>query len=282
MNLTLCIASREHPEHLLRVIHECDERVSNPERVTISVALDDDDGVIPPQPETRCKLIWGIAAREDSLGEKYNRAALAAPADMYVLGADDNIFTTQGWDGKIRATYLTFPDELGFVYFGRLDGTLPTNMAVPHVILETQGFLFPMFFPFWFHDTWIDELGHMTGRILWADVAVEEIGGRGGTRGLRDVSFWTQVFEALYPARRAYASKLSAKYNPHWLAYQLAQRADMLNGFFASRMERMRNPATAIHFERRMSHDAPMSERYLRIKKKAEQLLSDLKEAKAA
>lgn len=277
MSITLCLPSRANPEKLLAVIERTDRNVARPDQVTISVALDDDDVMAVQAPTTRCKLIWSVAPREDSLGEKYNRCAANAPAGLYVMGADDNIFTTEGWDERINDAYKIFPDELGFVYFGRLDGTLPTNMAIPHCIVETQGFLFPPFFPFWFHDTWIDEIGHMTSRILWAPVAVEEIGGRGNTRGLRDLPFWTGVFLELAPARARYAALLSEKYNPDWLAYQLAQRSDHMKIYFWSRMERWRNPATAIQYERRKSYDAEPSERYLRIKAKAQAMLEELR-----
>ena len=50
MNLSLLIASRGCPTELLRVITEIDKRVSDPDRVTISIALDDDDESVPQPP----------------------------------------------------------------------------------------------------------------------------------------------------------------------------------------------------------------------------------------
>lgn len=279
MRQTLCIASRGHPVDLLRVIAETDARIAKPENVTISVALDIDDDSNPERPQTKSKLAWNIGPREDSLGEKYNRAARAAPADVYVLGADDNVFTTEGWDEKIREQMEAFQDGFGFVYFGRLDGTLPTQMAIPSALVETQGFLFPAHWPFWFHDTWTDEIAHMTGRILWAGIEIEEIGGRGGTRGLQEVAFWTTLFETLRPEREKLAAILSGTFNPPWLAMQLKQRREILQLFFRSRMERLKNPATAMQFQRRMSYDAKPEERYLRLKAKAEALINDLQAA---
>lgn len=281
MRLTVCIATRGHPVDLLRVIAETDAHVAQPDQTTISVAFDSDDEGIPPKPETRSSLIFDVAPREDSLGAKYNRCARNAPADMYVLGADDNIFVTAGWDDVVRDCAALFPETFGFVYFGRLDGTLPTQMAIPHKLIVAQGYLFPEHWPFWFHDTWTDEIAHMVGRILWCDVQVEEIGGRGKSRGVREVPFWTNLFLALKHEREKIAEDLSVAFNPRWFQMQLLQRRDILRQFFAMRMERMRNPATAIHFERRMSYDAQPDERYLRIKANAEAVLASLRKTAA-
>lgn len=275
LSLTLCIASRGRPLDLLRVIEETDRRIANPYNTIISVALDKDDDSIPVVlPVTRSHLVWSVAAREDSLGEKYNRCAENARADVYVLGADDNVFVTDGWDDLIRARMMEFSDSFGFVYFGRLDGTLPTQMAIPSQLIEAQGALFPTYWPFWFHDTWTDEIAHKTGRILWADIAVEEINDRGKSRGLRDVKFWTELFEATRSEREFTGEMLSRRFNPGWLTTQLLQRKDILRMFFQSRTYRLRDPATAGHFEKRMSFDAPIDERYIRIKQKAEAMLS--------
>ena len=282
MKLSLLIASRGRPVELLRTIAEIDRRVAKPDDLTISVALDSDDGSNPPAPETRSQLVWHIGDREDSLGAKYNRAARFALAQAYVLGADDNIFTTDGWDELIRQRMLEFPACFGFVYFGRLDGTLPTNMAIPHRLIERQGFMFPEFWPVWFHDTWTDEIAHMTGRILWAQIDVEEIGGRGKSRGVRDVAFWAALFDATRPFRAELATELSREHNPQWLQTQLAQRRDILNLYFASRMARLRDPATAHAFEQRMSFDAPDDERYRRIKAQAEAMMSARPKEEAA
>jgi hypothetical protein len=281
VKLSLLIASRGRPTELLRTIREIDRRVAKPDDLTISVALDLDDGSNPEAPETRSHLVWHVGEREDSLGAKYNRAARYAPAQTYVLGSDDNIFTADGWDELIRQRMLEFPANFGFVYFGRLDGTLPTNMALPHRLIERQGFLFPEFWPVWFHDTWVDEIAHMTGRILWASVDVEEIGGRGKSRGVRDIAFWAMLFDATRNYRTQVATELSREHNPQWLQTQLMQRRDILNLYFASRMVRLRDPATAHHFEQRMSFDAPEDERYLRIKAQAKAMLAKPKERAA-
>ena len=280
MKLNLCIAARGKPEELQYVVAECDRHVADSDNTVISVALDADDDSLNQRiaPQTRCELLWNVAPREDSLGEKYSRCASLAAADLYVLGADDNAFITEGWDDRIRKRAALFPDSLGLVYFGRLDGTLPVNMALPHALVGIQGFLFPPYWPTWWHDTWTDEIAHMTGRHLWAEIQVEEIGGRGQTRGLRDVVFWANLFEATRPEREMIAHRLNQQYNAKypWRLAQLEQALPLMRAFFSNRTARLRDPATAGQFEKRMSHDAPADERYLRIKAKAEQKLAEL------
>lgn len=282
MKLSVCIASRGHPQDLLTVIKSIDDRVVDPANTTISVALDSDDGSNPEPPSIKCELRWSVAEREDSLGAKYNRAQLNGQADWYILGADDNLFVTDGWDETIRKHASLYGTEPGLVYFGRLDGTLPTQMAIPHSFVQYQGFLFPPYWPFWFHDTWIDEIGHLTSRILWAPVHIQEIGGRGKTRGLRDVIFWAEFFETLRPIREEIAQRISANHNPPWLQLEIEQKLEIYRKFFAARTYRLRDKDTAVSFERRMSVDAPISERYLRIKSKAEAIVAEIKQQTVA
>lgn len=279
MKISLLIPSRGRPLELLRTITETDRHIAKAKDTRISVALDLDDATNPDLPETTAQLTWHVGEREDSLGAKYNRAARLAPADLYVLGADDNIFTADGWDDQVREQFALFGDGFGFVYFGRLDGTLPTNMAIPHALMERQGFLFPDIWPVWFHDTWIDEIAHMTGRVLWANVPVEEIDGRGKSRGIRDIVHWTAVFDATRPMRQTLSNRLSAEFNQPWVQEQLLQRRNVLEAFFASRMQYLRMNATT--FERRMSFDAPEDERYIRIKERSREFLPKVQERAA-
>lgn len=282
MKLSVCIASRGHPQDLLTVIKSIDDRVADPANTIISVALDSDDGSNPEPPATRCELRWSVSEREDSLGAKYNRAQMNAIADWYILGADDNLFVSDGWDETIRKHAQLYGGEPGLVYFGRLDGTLPTQMAISHSFVSYQGFLFPPYWPFWFHDTWIDEIGHLTSRILWAPVHIQEIGGRGKTRGLRDVIFWAEFFETLRPIREEIAQRISTDHNPPWLQLEIEQKLEIYRKFFAARTYRLRDKDTAVSFERRMSVDAPISERYLRIKSKADAIVAEIKQQTVA
>lgn len=282
MKLSVCIASRGHPQDLLTVIKSIDDRVSDPANTVISVALDSDDGSNPEPPATRCELRWSVAEREDSLGAKYNRAQMNAIADWYILGADDNLFVSDGWDETIRKHAQLYGGEPGLVYFGRLDGTLPTQMAISHSFVSYQGFLFPPYWPFWFHDTWIDEIGHLTSRILWTPIHIQEIGGRGKTRGLRDVIFWAEFFETLRPIREEIARRISIDHNPPWLQLEIEQKLEIYRKFFAARTYRLRDKDTAVSFERRMSVDAPISERYLRIKSKADAIVAEIKQQTVA
>lgn len=284
MKLSVCIASRGHPKDLLTVIKSIDDNAYDPEKTTIAVALDDNDSTNPEPPKTRCNLLWSVDPQEDSLGAKYNRAQMISPQDteFYVLGADDNIFSTKNWDDIIRAHANLYDGQAGLVYFGRLDGSLPTQMAISHHFVKVQGWLFPPYWPFWFHDTWIDEIGHMTNRILWAPIPIQEIGGRGKTRGLREVTFWAEFFETLRPMRELIACEISEKFNPPWLDAILKQKTEIFRKYFASRTYNLRDPATAVSFERRMSVDAGPSERYNRIKSAAEQMLAEIRQEKAA
>jgi len=65
-------------------------------------------------------------------------------------------------------------------------------------------------FPFWFTDTWLDEIALMLGRKAPVRVEWKPQGQRGKTTRMRDLAFWAWVFEAARPERIEDARKLAA------------------------------------------------------------------------
>src|SRR5690606_5015610 len=63
------------------------------------------------------------------------------------------------------------------------------------------GFVHAPFFPFWFTDTWNDEIGDMAGMKAELPIKVSPPEGRGKTHGLRDIAFWAGLFNSFRPHR---------------------------------------------------------------------------------
>jgi hypothetical protein len=221
------------------------------------------------------KVKVSIAPREDTLGAKWNRCAEAAPADLYVIWADDITIATPGWDERLAlAATSKFGGGPGCVFFGNITGTLQTGIAVTREWIASVGYFCPPFFPFWWCDTWLDELARLSGCFTQADVGAQLLQGiRGNSRGVRDVTFWGQFFQATRPWRLEAAAKLveagdgDASIFVRWpeLIAQLDER-DSPN----------RNPSRAHLMEQQLGFDAPADARYLRAKARAEAMLREL------
>lgn len=229
MSVCLCIASRNRPEELARTVNTAMAIAELPDTIA-SVALDLDDNSALDVPELQHSVI-SIDEREASLGAKYNRAMEAKPSsDLFVLGVDDAYPSNQGWDKAMSEAAAQFTDGVGMVFFGERKGPfdLPDGFAVTRKWIEQVGFFCPPYFPFWWHDTWIDEIAKLTGRYVWADVTWEkhgksEVGGHKTTR-MREVSWWARFFDATRQMRVDTAIRMiNDSDDPPWLKTQLKQ-----------------------------------------------------------
>lgn len=278
MSVTVCIASRGRPKEALHTIATLISGMALPD-TQIVIALDNDEAgayrslsVIPPE-----RLIVSNADREDSLGAKYNRAAACAPAstDLFVLWADDTVTPTIGWDARLKEKADLFNGEAGVVYFGNVPGVFLPGIAVTKAFVEAQGFFCPPMFPFWWHDTWIDEVARFADRILVADVEVQLLDElKGNSRGVREIAFWGQFFDRLRGARIEAAQRIIATEPQAWRREQLTQRIPSMAEFLNNRNKPCSDPEQAKALEAHYSFDAPADERYIRLKAAAEAMIN--------
>lgn len=299
MKLTVTLPTRGRPALLRSALDALQTHTVDKVNTTVVVALDRDDpeleryqGYMEYSPE-QVRVIFNHDAREDSLGAKYNRAAAAAPADAYIQHADDQVIETEGWDEKVREALKTFYHdydtnavgyEPGLVYFGLGAGTMPANTVVNSAwVAANDGQMFPPHFPQWWHETWLDEVGWLTGRIVWVPEIkcrgiAEGPAGRGKTKSIRDLGFWADFFQRTRPLRLAQAqSILDAGPDPAYRLRQLAQQATQLYPWFAQREAQFADAATQSAIMEQMAESAEPgdAERLDRARASAEAFLKD-------
>lgn len=277
MAITVCLPTLGRPDSLRDAVKSLiDTSVLDDTRIVIGFNQDD-----PTQNLVAVdKTVISVAPREDSLGAKYNRCAKAAPSDLYVAWADDCITNTQGWDKILTEAASFYPDGCGSIYFGVREGSsLPIGWAVTHKMVEKVGYFCAPYFPFWYHDTWLDEIARLTGRNFYADVSVVFPAGQGKTRGLRDVAFWATFFDLTRPLRRQIAERILRDpdlIQPNWHRMQLLQTTDAMCRQLEQRNANLRDPLQAKNWETNVGFDNAPTDAYLRIKAQAEQMLLEL------
>ena len=74
-------------------------------------------------------------------------------------------------------------------------------------MLTFTSFSNPYFPSFWWCNTWLDEIGQMTGRILWANVEAAYPAAMPGTFK-RDLPFWAWFFDIVRPLRMEIADRI--------------------------------------------------------------------------
>lgn len=272
MTVALCIPTRGRPQLLSEAVSKAISASKLPD-TRVVIGYDEDDSVRLPINDA--KVIASIAPREDSVGAKYNRLFRLHPADIYVQGVDD-LTMADGWDESLVAANR-FKDGIGIIYFGsnaQTSGSLPGSFALTHKFLELIGG-FPEQFPFWWYDTWVNEIGVMTGCITFAPIDVHLIDGRGKTRGCRDIAFWQHLFDELRPSRIVTAGKIintidESDQKKALLYYQIGAASKALHQMGSH----SRDPIQAKLLEAHQGYDAPADDRYKRIKNRAEAWLA--------
>ena len=131
-----------------------------------------------------------------------------------------------------RNKFREFPDGflMGFAH-DPMTTDSATYLIYSRKWVDTLGGVFPLYFPHWFPDTWVDHVARMAGRHAKLPIVMYPIRGKGRTKLMRNLPFWTRFFQLTLPEREEAARKLIATINPTDKAAALAtlrQVADQL------------------------------------------------------
>ncbi len=179
-------------------------------RIEVLVAYDDDD-------DTRqmalglTREIWDgshigaildsrlrscLWERPPTLGEKLNKLSREARGDILWFIAQDYTIEGIDWPTRFREAVQALPSGVGVLF--PKDDQHPDHASFPLItrqMMEITGFFMAPWFPYWFIDTWWDELGVLSGIHREIDVTVQHQGSRGRSIGIRDLKFWLDFFE---------------------------------------------------------------------------------------
>ena len=219
-----------------------------------------------------------VKKREDSRGEKYDRALTEAPADVYLPAVDCAPFVSEGFDVAILEKARLFPDGIGCVYTPMVNASFPGLQAPTAKLVEKLGHIYNHEYPFWFIDHELDDISRMIGRFVFANVKFEPRPYRPGTTiRLRDLEFWTAYYDLMSIERRAKAREIIMGkdfQSPQWLKEVLANSYQVVEARSRNINAGVRNNAKAIEAQR--GDPNPPDEGYLRAKAKAVIKMNDL------
>lgn len=224
--LVISLATRGRPQQVVDTIKRSTANLVLPNTV-LMVQVDEDDAATitalsMADLDKRVKV--NVKPREDTIAAKWNRA-LAEPADLYLVAADDDPYITPAYDAKLASVAAMFPDGIGMVYGHMANASFSGVVAPTRGLAEKLGHIFPELFPYWFVDHWTDDLARLIGRLAFADVRTDQ-SRAGKTQEMREPGWWATFFDAAYLMRRKIAHDIidSPDFDePEW-------RKDMLRG----------------------------------------------------
>jgi hypothetical protein len=281
MRLTFIVATRGRPDKFGPTIANTLTKLRDPgSRILLCADADDQptlDRLYDLPKDDR--VVISVKDREDSRGEKYDRALTVAPADLYIPGHDCQAIETEGFDRLFIDRAKLFPDGIGvvrspFVFRGTFP---PAVQCLTAKFVEKVGYIYNHDYPFWFIDHEVHDLARMICRYFSVDVSVPADGPSrpANTIRMRDVAFWATYYDLMALERRNKARAIingSDFLTPEWLKEELRVSYRWIEDDARQINENVRQNAAVI--EARRGSDSPPDEGYLRAKARAEQKLS--------
>lgn len=277
MKLTYIITTRGRPDEIKRTLEDTIPSIRRGDtKILVCVDSDDIETIaVLKSFYLDSRVIISIKPREDSRGEKHDRALTEAPADIYMMGHDCASIRTPGFDQIIVDAAGLFPDGIGCVYTPMANAAFPSMQAITAKLVEKIGYTYSHEYPYWFIDHELDDIARMIGRYVCVNMDTEHHQTRrpSKTTRLRDLEFWTCYFDAATIYRRELArSIIDDMDEPEW-------RKTMLKTWNAPIESRsmyinacVRANAAAIEKDR--GEDGPPDLGYLRIVGEAQKIIN--------
>lgn len=278
MKLGIVLPSRNRPAGLKRMVASLLDNAAKPDRVRIFAGLDDDD---PSLPETEgidnCERV--IRPASTTVAQMIDNLALMAEGetDATLRMDDDFICETRGWDDNCECmTGLGFwlPDDP--THPGHFMSFAGMSSQMAGWLRARQGFVHAPWFPFWFTDTWLNEIGDMASAKAVLDMKIAQPEGRGMTHGLRDLPFWTEFFEGFRSYRAHIAMHLIEDLYPDGILKRTAlMKVQERFQIAALLMQKIKEPEFIAFYEKKAETFAGTSSlRYRIAKTQAENVMA--------
>ncbi len=221
--VSIILATRARPQMLAEFFNSLRATTARKDLVSLWLYVDDDDATtlqaveksLLPDPEV--PVHWHVGPQTGGLGETHQALwkASGRASQVYVTAVDDARFDTPAWDDVVRKAYNEYPDGVLLAF---PHDPMTADQATLPIFgwgwLNVLGSVYPGYFPYWFDDKWVDDVGRMAGRCIKLPVSLRPIGGKGRTKRMRNMPFWTRFFHLTLHERKEAARKLIAAIYP--------------------------------------------------------------------
>jgi len=145
--------------------------------VEVLIGVDEDDPALLDYRAVVERLSWARVLLVESpagstVSETWNHLAAASKGHILLMGNDDQLYETAGWDACFRGIDRMYPDGVYVAWVndginGRKHCAFP---AVSRRWYQVLGHFAPTCgFRFFYNDTWVYDIGHRVGRLHYVD-----------------------------------------------------------------------------------------------------------------
>lgn len=176
MKISILTPTRGRPDLFERFYKSVLDNVTNHEVIVYGL-VDENDTTKDSYTEQFNVRIYTRPEGTVSLGWNYlaNRASIDS-TDIMIMGNDDVVYRTHGWDKILVDKVTQYPDQIYCAWFEDLING-PTHCAFPIVSAKWYnilGYFAPTCFNFGYNDTWVFDIAQRVGRTLFISEVVAE------------------------------------------------------------------------------------------------------------
>jgi len=172
---------------------------------------DDDSAAAAANLAQECPIDVSIGPRPVARGEIENRLLRgSADADIVTMLTDRTFCITPGWDDALAKGVKEQPKRL--LWWSCPEDQGCTMPIIPRAWREAADNNWsPEIFPFWFDDTWNQQIDLMIYGMPSLKILTNFSGQRAKTNRARDFAFWINLFNELLPLRAQKAQDMAAR-----------------------------------------------------------------------
>lgn len=168
--ISILTPTRRRPVEFNRMWLSAHDTSSLP--IEILAYQDEDDDIALPSGVTIVK------GPRIVMSDMWNRLLPCASGDLLMLGSDDIIFRTRGWDALVESAFAAVPDRILMVHGSDMGGHFSRFAAHPIVHrrwVDALGYFTPSCFTADFADTWINDIANALGRRRFVPAVIEHM-----------------------------------------------------------------------------------------------------------
>ncbi len=172
--ISFLLPTRKRLASLKQFVNSVLETADDPKKIEFICYVDEDDYSYDDW-DTPMQVVITKGPRRN-LSQCYLWEEAIGP--IYVMGGDDVIFHTRGWDTTVLAEFEKYPDRILLVYGDDGNPEKNGNATMPFIHknwIKAVGRYLPPYFSGDFTDTWLTALADGVGRKVKIDILTEHI-----------------------------------------------------------------------------------------------------------
>jgi len=171
--ISLLLPTYHRPDGLRKMVQSARVTADKPDDLEFVVYIDHDDDSYSDLQLVDLGISNIIKGPKVPISDMWNECQKVASGDIYMQAADDIIFTSQGWDTKVKEVFDRYEDKLVFV-FGNDGHPSRGNNHGTHGFLhkrwvDTVGYFLPPGYVADWSDQWLNDVANALNRSVYVE-----------------------------------------------------------------------------------------------------------------